>query len=119
MSGLTEEQEREITIRDNVNNGQWNWDELANWGEDLAKWGVNMPIFEALPDIDTTSGGSVSDRMSNEDLRDSMSIALVFDKAGFIEFMTYANYFKENYGVETVTEAVVQAVKEQYENAIR
>ena len=43
LSGLTEEKEREIIIRDNVNNGEWDWDVLANqWNaEDLESWGLD------------------------------------------------------------------------------
>ncbi len=59
------------------------------------------------------------DALADQELRDSMSVSLTFDKASFVEFMTYANYFREKYGVETVTDAVVQAVKDQYEEAIR
>lgn len=49
LHGLTEERERELIIRDNVNNGEWDMDILANdW--DAAKldiWGVeNLPIWE-------------------------------------------------------------------------
>lgn len=44
IHGLTEEREREIIIRDNVNNGQWDMDALANeWDqEQLADWGVTV-----------------------------------------------------------------------------
>jgi hypothetical protein len=40
LHGLTEEREREITIRDNVELGDWDFDLLANdWDvEDLQKW---------------------------------------------------------------------------------
>jgi ParB-like chromosome segregation protein Spo0J len=45
MEGLTEEKEKEITIRDNTNQGEWSMDDLANaWGDlPLADWGVKMP----------------------------------------------------------------------------
>ena len=45
LHGLTEEREREIIIRDNVNNGEWDFDALANeWEEqDLENWGVDLP----------------------------------------------------------------------------
>jgi hypothetical protein len=62
---------------------------------------------------------SPGERMNQEDLRDSMSVSLTFDKASFVEFMTFANYFRELYGVDTVTDAIVQAVREKYEDAIR
>jgi ParB-like chromosome segregation protein Spo0J len=48
IEGLTEEQEKEIVIRDNVNNGEWDWDLLANdWDSVLLdQWGVNVWIDE-------------------------------------------------------------------------
>lgn len=48
LEGLSEEREREITIRDNVSNGDWDYDELANsWNlEELSEWGVDIPNLE-------------------------------------------------------------------------
>lgn len=48
LPNLTEEREREIIIRDNVENGDWDWDELANaWDADvLDSWGVKMPVWD-------------------------------------------------------------------------
>lgn len=64
-------------------------------------------------------GRTPGDALTDTELRDSMSVSLTFDKASFVEFMTYANYFRELYGVDTVTDAIVTAVKEKYEDAIR
>lgn len=54
LSGLTEEREREIVIRDNVENGEWDMDILANeWNiEDLQDWGVEgvKPFKEIIED---------------------------------------------------------------------
>lgn len=60
LEGLTDEKEREIIIRDNVSNGKWDLDMLANeWNiEDLQEWGVEeikpfKTIIEDTPaDID-------------------------------------------------------------------
>lgn len=43
LEGLTEAREREIIIRDNVSNGDWDFDILANEFnvDDLEKWGVD------------------------------------------------------------------------------
>lgn len=43
LPNLTEEREKEIIIRDNVENGDWDWDALFNeWDTDkLQEWGVN------------------------------------------------------------------------------
>lgn len=43
LSGLTEEKEREIIIRANVNNGEWDMDLLQEWDkEQLEDWGVSV-----------------------------------------------------------------------------
>ena len=47
-SGLTDEQQREFIIKDNVGFGEWDWDTLANeWDADLLdQWGLDVPGFE-------------------------------------------------------------------------
>jgi DNA modification methylase len=46
---LTEEQQREFIIKDNVGFGEWDFDDLANnWdAEQLTEWGLDIPNFEA------------------------------------------------------------------------
>jgi hypothetical protein len=45
---LTEEQQKEFLIKDNVSGGEWDWDLLASeWNvEQLADWGLDMPSVE-------------------------------------------------------------------------
>jgi ParB-like chromosome segregation protein Spo0J len=54
LPGLTEAKEREIAIRDNINNGDWDWDILANQWDDLplGDWGLEMPSFDAIDDLE-------------------------------------------------------------------
>lgn len=58
---LTEEQEREFLIKDNVSGGEWDWDILANeWDKDeLEEWGVDTPSFD---EIDFDNIESTEDR---------------------------------------------------------
>ena len=46
---LTEEQQKEFLIKDNVSGGEWDWSMLANeWNsEDLDKWGLDVPTFDS------------------------------------------------------------------------
>ena len=46
---LTEEQQKEFIVKDNVGYGEWDWDDLANnWDtEQLTDWGLDIPNFEA------------------------------------------------------------------------
>ena len=45
---LTEEQQKEFLIKDNVSGGEWDWEVLANeWdSEQLEAWGLDIPNFE-------------------------------------------------------------------------
>ena len=59
---LTEDEEKEIIIRDNISNGDWDFDLLANdWDAwELEEWGLDIPWFEEI-DFDSIK--------SNEDRR--------------------------------------------------
>ena len=50
LHGLTEAKEKEIIIRDNVQNGKWDWDILSSeaWGsvDDLQDWGVDCSFLQ-------------------------------------------------------------------------
>ena len=53
IEGLTEAKEKEIIIRDNISNGEFDFDELANSWSDLplVDWGVDLPEhFFETPD---------------------------------------------------------------------
>lgn len=62
LSGLSEEREREIIIRDNVSNGEWdldilvnewNKDQLESWGLEVEGWAEETPevVEDEVPDI--------------------------------------------------------------------
>jgi ParB-like chromosome segregation protein Spo0J len=55
---LTEEQQREFLIKDNVSGGEWDWEQLANeWdSEQLEEWGLEVPNFEPEPNYDDLIG---------------------------------------------------------------
>ena len=44
---LTEKQQREFIIKDNVGFGEWDWDDLVNeWDVDeLENWGLDLPVL--------------------------------------------------------------------------
>lgn len=56
LPGLTEAKEREIAIRDNINNGDWDWEILANRWDDLPldEWGLPIPSFVDPTEIQAT-----------------------------------------------------------------
>jgi hypothetical protein len=50
---LSEEQQREFIIKDNVSGGEWDWDVLSNeWDyEQLTSWGIDLPISEQIDEM--------------------------------------------------------------------
>jgi ParB-like chromosome segregation protein Spo0J len=55
---LTEQQQKEFIVKDNVGYGEWDWDDLANnWdAEQLTDWGLDIPNFLQLPSEDELIG---------------------------------------------------------------
>lgn len=53
--GLTEKEQRELIIKDNIGYGEWDWDMLANeWDtEEMDEWGLDIPNFENLSEIES------------------------------------------------------------------
>ena len=51
---LTEKQQREFIIKDNVGFGEWEWDDLANeWDADeLEKWGLDIPMDTRIDELE-------------------------------------------------------------------
>jgi ParB-like chromosome segregation protein Spo0J len=57
-SNLTEDQQREFIIKDNVGFGEWDWQQLASeWdAEELDKWGLDVPVLIDEPGYEDLIG---------------------------------------------------------------
>lgn len=53
-STLTEEQQRQFIIKDNIGYGEWDWNLLnMEWDiDELNEWGLEIPNFETSKDLD-------------------------------------------------------------------
>lgn len=53
VEGLSEEEKREFVIRDNIQNGEWDFDVLANEWDDLPldDWGIELPTADIEEEI--------------------------------------------------------------------
>lgn len=51
---LTEEQQKQFIIKDNVGFGEWDWEDLANnWdSEQLTDWGLDIPDLEKVEKLE-------------------------------------------------------------------
>lgn len=60
---LTEEQQKEFIIKDNVGFGEWDWDMIANeWdAEELGEWGLDLPVMSIPSENDTDLSGDLKE----------------------------------------------------------
>ena len=84
VTDLTEEQQKEFLIKDNVSGGEWDWDMLANeWNlEDITDWGLNLPNF-GYGDVEEINGADQFDSLPDFEAIDSplKLIVSLFKKA--------------------------------------
>lgn len=64
-SDLTQEQQQEFIIKDNLGYGEWDWQQLNDeWNlEELEEWGLDLPSFDIAPPEEPTD---MSDKLKAE-----------------------------------------------------
>jgi hypothetical protein len=81
VTDLTEEQQKEFLIKDNVSGGEWDWDMLANeWNlEDITDWGLNLPNF-GYGDVEEINGAEQFDSLPNfEPIDNILKLSISFE----------------------------------------
>ena len=88
--GLTEEQEREFIVKDNVGFGEWDWDILGNeWDAlQLQEWGLEGFPFEEV-ELDAVEGEEEEENETHK------TISIAFPLKNYEEANTLINYWKE------------------------
>jgi len=74
--GLTEDQEKEFIVKDNLGFGEWDWDVLANeWNEvELKEWGLDVWQPEVDLDYSILDDDDLSDEL--QDMTDGVKKAI-------------------------------------------
>lgn len=73
---LTEDQQREFLIKDNVSGGEWDWNMIhSEWDtNELAEWGLDVPQFASDIDYSILDDEDVSQQL--EDMTDGVKKAI-------------------------------------------
>jgi len=118
--GLTEEQQREFVIKDNVNFGEWDWDVLANEWESpaLNNWGLEVGDSSSqLLDIDDVyepnDGEIEKDGPQSKDSNAVRFVTyeLVMQIDNKMKLIEILNSVKEKHHFETSEEALMKIIK--------
>lgn len=98
-SNLTEEQQKEFIIKDNVAFGFWDWDNLANeWDDDkLENWGIDLPKFETAKELDYSILDEVDITEQLDDMAGSVrkAIQIEFEPEHYEEAQELVKFWRE------------------------
>jgi hypothetical protein len=98
-SNLTEEQQKEFIIKDNVAFGFWDWDNLANeWDDDkLENWGIDLPNFETAKELDYSILDEVDITEQLDDMAGSVrkAIQIEFEPEHYEEAQELVKFWRE------------------------
>jgi len=120
---LDEKQEKELNIRLNKNQGQWNFDNLANFFDvdNLVDWGFDSKelnfsnvaeLNETMSAVDNEFTGEGDDFLPSQ----VRMIQLFLSSETEPIFRTQIEKLKQVYNSENITDAVMTAVKNEYES---
>jgi len=95
-SELTEQQQKEFIVKDNVGFGEWDWEDLANnWdSEQLTEWGLDIPGFK------------IEEEKEMEDLSDKLKSEFKIEiicKDETEQEQTYNKLIEQNYECRLLT----------------
>ena len=91
-----------------------NWQDLDVKFDKINVDFLNKPLEE----LESSNNRPVGESLNDEELRDSMSVILIYGKADFIEVNTLGDYFKKKYGVSSMSDVVMNLMREAYEDNI-
>ena len=120
---LDEKQEKELNIRLNKNHGQWNYDNLANFFDvdNLVDWGFDSKelnfsnvaqLNETMSAVDNEFDGEGNDYLPSQ----VRMVQLFLSSETEPIFRTQIEKLKEVYNSDNITDAVMTAIKNEYES---
>ena len=74
---LTEAKKREFVAKDNVGFGEWDWEVLSGWDENIEEWGLDIPDFEDYSDKNK--------EIDTNDFDDEMVIKLKYTEDDYLK----------------------------------
>lgn len=115
-SDLTEEQQREFIIKDNIGFGDWDWQMIAaQWNDTpLDDWGMDVPTFDDDMTNNETYEGldqlSKLDKFLNAELK---RMFLVYDNDTFENVVNWFNDQQEKHELENHSQVILKLMENE------
>lgn len=116
---LTEEEQRQFIIKDNVGFGEWDWEMLVNeWdSEQLEDWGLDVPDFNFLPhdvsnvkDMTHLSQPEHLDRWLNNSIK---QMKLSFEEETFEMVINWFDNKKNEFGLDNNSDVIIKIIENE------
>jgi len=111
---LTEEQQKEFIIKDNVGFGEWDWDNLANeWDSDkLEEWGLDVWVKNNDDLLELENNESESENNAPKIRNEGYSLCeLVMLHENKLTLLDLLNQVKREYLFEKMEDALMEIVR--------
>jgi hypothetical protein len=96
---LTEDQQKQFIIKDNVGYGEWDWEALANqWdSNELSEWGLDVPNFDIPKNLDYSilDEADISDQLSDMASNVKKAIQIEFEAEHYDEASELVKFWRE------------------------
>jgi len=94
---LTEDEQKQFIIKDNVGFGEWDWDMLANeWeAELLDEWGLNVPNWGETPDYSILDDEETEGQLDDMTNGVKKAIQIEFDLEHYDEAFELVKFWRE------------------------
>jgi ParB-like chromosome segregation protein Spo0J len=94
---LTEDEQKQFIIKDNVGFGEWDWDMLANeWeAELLDEWGLNVPNWGETPDYSILDDEEAEGQLDDMTNGVKKAIQIEFDLEHYEEAFELVKFWRE------------------------
>lgn len=108
--GLTEEQQKEFTIKDNLSYGEWDYDILANeWdAEKLDDWGADMPEIK-IEDINDSEDDNEHSPKATDDGYSTFELIMLHENK--LLLLDTINKVKQNFLFEKIEDALMEIIR--------
>lgn len=110
---LTEAQQREFIIKDNVSGGEWDWSTLTNeWNtEQLEEWGLDIPQFASDVDYSILDDEDVSQQLNDMAGGVKKAIQIEFEPEHYDEAYELVKFWRDQ--TAYVGGMIMEYLKEQ------
>jgi hypothetical protein len=97
VTDLTEEQQKEFLIKDNVSGGEWDWDLLSEWdSEQLEDWGLDVWQQPAEVDYSILDDDDISEQLEDMTNGVKKAIQIEFEAEHYNEAFELVKFWRDN-----------------------